>query len=94
MGLQRYRAEDLVQFGKMVLVKIGFPEKAKTRLEEAVDTTRKCGNHLMYLPGQKEQETRKKYLAHGIPLTPERVDRLRRVAADKRVEILFDLKEV
>jgi len=69
-------------------------EEAKTRLEEAVDTTRKCGNHLMYLPGQKEQETRKKYLAHGIPLTPERVDRLRRVAADKRVEILFDLKEV
>ena len=42
-------------------------EEAKTRLGEAVDTTRKCGNHLMYLPGQKEQETRKNILLLGFP---------------------------
>jgi LDH2 family malate/lactate/ureidoglycolate dehydrogenase len=27
MDSQRYPAEDLVQFGKNVLIKIGFPEK-------------------------------------------------------------------
>ena len=27
MPPKRYRAEDLIQFGKNVLVKIGFPEK-------------------------------------------------------------------
>jgi LDH2 family malate/lactate/ureidoglycolate dehydrogenase len=48
----------------------------------------------MYLPGQKEQETRKEYLAHGIPMTAERIDRLRSVAADKRVGISFDLEPV
>ncbi|UCE56344.1 MAG: Ldh family oxidoreductase, partial [Desulfobacterales bacterium] len=29
-------------------------EEAKMRLKEAVDTTIRCGNRLMYLPGQKE----------------------------------------
>jgi LDH2 family malate/lactate/ureidoglycolate dehydrogenase len=69
-------------------------EEAKMRLKEAVDTTVKCGNSLMYLPGQKEQEIRKEYLAHGIPMTAERIDRLRGVAADKRVGISFDLGPV
>ena len=67
-------------------------EEAKMRLKEAVDTTLRCGNRLMYLPGQKEQETRKEYLAHGIPMTAERIARLRNVAADKRVGISFDLE--
>jgi LDH2 family malate/lactate/ureidoglycolate dehydrogenase len=67
-------------------------EEAKMRLKEAVDMTIRCGNRLMYLPGQKEQETRKEYLAHGIPMTAERISRLRSVAADRRVEIFFDLK--
>jgi LDH2 family malate/lactate/ureidoglycolate dehydrogenase len=67
-------------------------EEAKIRLKEAVDTTLRCGNRLMYLPGQKEQETRKEYLAHGIPMTAERITRLRSVAADKRVGIPFDLE--
>jgi len=66
-------------------------EEAKMRLKEAVDTTVDCANRLMYLPGQKEQETRKEYLANGIPMTAERIDRLRSVAADKRVKIPFDL---
>jgi len=69
-------------------------EEAKMRLKEAVDSTVRCGNRLMYLPGQKEQETRKEYLAHGIPMTAERIDRLRSVAADKRVGISFDLEPV
>jgi LDH2 family malate/lactate/ureidoglycolate dehydrogenase len=67
-------------------------EEAKMRLKEAVDTTIRCGNRLMYLPGQKEQETKKKYLVHGIPMTAERIARLRNVAADKRVGIVFDLE--
>jgi LDH2 family malate/lactate/ureidoglycolate dehydrogenase len=67
-------------------------EEAKMRLKEAVDTTIRCGNRLMYLPGQKEQETKKEYLVHGIPMTAERIARLRNVAADKRVGIVFDLE--
>jgi len=63
-------------------------EEAKMRLKQAVDTTVGCANRLMYLPGQKEQETRKEYLANGIPMTPERMDRLRSIAADKRVGVL------
>ena len=67
-------------------------EEARMRLKEAVDTTLRCGNRLMYLPGQKEQETRKEYLARGIPMTAERIARLRSVAEDKRVGISFDLE--
>ncbi len=66
-------------------------EEAKLRLKEAVDTTVGCGNRLMHLPGQKEQETRREYLANGIPMTAERIGRLKDVAADKRVGISFDL---
>ena len=67
-------------------------EEAKMRLKEAVDTTIRCGNRLMYLPGQKEQETKKEYLVHGIPMTAERIARLRSIAADKRGGIVFDLE--
>lgn len=72
---------------------VPLPE-AKMRLKEAVDTTIRCGNRLMYLPGQKEQETRKQHLVQGIPMTAERIARLKRVAADKRVGIAFDLSEI
>jgi LDH2 family malate/lactate/ureidoglycolate dehydrogenase len=65
--------------------------EAKTRLQEAVDTTVTCGNPLMRLPGQKEQETRKSYLENGIPLTAEKIQRLRGIAADERVRIPFKL---
>jgi hypothetical protein len=69
-------------------------DEAKMRLKEAVDTTIRCGNHLMHLPGQKEQETKKAYLNHGIPMTAERIVRLKSVAADERIGISFDLNEI
>ena len=89
---QRKTLERVSQTLEAYAIDIVVPlEEAKMRLKEAVDTTLKCGNRLMYLPGQKEQETKKAYLAHGIPMTAERIARLRSVAADKRVGISFDL---
>jgi len=67
-------------------------QEAKWRLKEAVETTLRCGNPMMFLPGQKEQDARKEYLAHGIPMTPERIERLRSVAENERVAIPFDLE--
>jgi LDH2 family malate/lactate/ureidoglycolate dehydrogenase len=64
-------------------------EVAKTRLRESVQTTRECGNELLYLPGQKEQETKRHYLADGIPMTPERIDTLKTIAAE--VGVPFDI---
>jgi len=69
-------------------------EEAKTRLKQAVDTTIRCGNDLMYLPGQKEQETRRDYMASGIPMTDERINSLKKIADDERVGIPFDLAPV
>ena len=57
-------------------------EVAKTRLRESVETTKDCGNQLLYLPGQKEQETKREYLANGIPMTPDRIDALKTIAAE------------
>lgn len=64
-------------------------EVAKIRLRESVTTTEDCGNQLLYLPGQKEQEKRREYLANGIPMTPERIDTLRTIAAG--VGVSFDI---
>jgi LDH2 family malate/lactate/ureidoglycolate dehydrogenase len=69
-------------------------EEAKENLRRSVETTRQCGNHLMVLPGQKEQETRKDYLAHGIPLTAERIQLLKKTAADPRIKLPFSLAPV
>jgi len=69
-------------------------QEAKMRLKEAVETTLMCGNALMFLPGQKEQDARKEYLAHGVPMTRERIDRLRNVAENERVAIPFDLQPI
>jgi LDH2 family malate/lactate/ureidoglycolate dehydrogenase len=69
-------------------------KKAKDNLRRSVETTLQCGNSLMYLPGQKEQEQRKEYLAHGIPLTPERVRLLKRTASDPKVNIPFCLSPI
>jgi LDH2 family malate/lactate/ureidoglycolate dehydrogenase len=69
-------------------------EEAKRRLKESVDTTIACGNTLMYLPGQKEQKRKEEYLAKGIPMAPERVALLKRVASDPRVSIPFNLQPV
>ncbi|UCD79292.1 MAG: Ldh family oxidoreductase [Desulfobacterales bacterium] len=62
---------------------------AKENLRRSVETTLQCGNRLMYLPGQKEQEKRKDYLAHGIPMTAERVQLLKKTGADPRINIPF-----
>jgi len=48
----------------------------------------------MYLPGQKEQETRLAYLAHGIPMTAERIQVLKNTAADPRIKLLFSLSPI
>jgi LDH2 family malate/lactate/ureidoglycolate dehydrogenase len=68
--------------------------EAKQRLKEAVDTTIACGNKLVILPGQKERETRKDCLANGVPMTPERIEYLKRVAANEKVGLPFDLKPI
>lgn len=62
-------------------------EVAKRRLRESVQTTRDCGNELLYMPGQKERETKKRYLADGIPMTPERIDTLKAIAAEAGVPL-------
>ena len=69
-------------------------KKAKKNLRRSVETTLKCGNRLMYLPGQKEQEKRRDYLAHGIPMTAERVQLLKKTAADPRIKLPFSLSPI
>ena len=69
-------------------------EEAKQRLKASVDATLACGNSLVFLPGQKERESRAHCLSNGVPLTPERVDYLRRVAAHEKVGLPFALKPI
>lgn len=69
-------------------------EVAKRRLRESVELTVQCGNELMFLPGQKEQEYRRECLANGVPMTPDRIEILRKVAADPRVNLPFDLEPI
>ncbi|RJX32568.1 MAG: hypothetical protein C4525_10835 [Desulfarculus sp.] len=66
--------------------------KVKRRLRESVELTAQCGNQLMFLPGQKEQEFRRECLARGLPMTPTRIEILRKVAAHPKVNLPFDLK--
>ena len=68
--------------------------EAKENLRRSVETTLHCGNRLMYLPGQKEQEKRKDYFAHGIPMTAERVQLLERTAADHRIKLPLSLSPI
>jgi LDH2 family malate/lactate/ureidoglycolate dehydrogenase len=68
--------------------------EAKGNLRRSVETTLQCGTSLMYLPGQKEQERRREYLTHGIPLTAERVQLLKKTAADPRIKIPFPLSPI
>ena len=69
-------------------------KEAKENLRRSVETTLQCGNRLMYLPGQKEQEQRKEYLAHGIPMTAERVRLLKETASDPRIKLPFSLAPI
>jgi LDH2 family malate/lactate/ureidoglycolate dehydrogenase len=57
-------------------------EVAKIKLGESVKMTKNCGNNLLYLPGQKEQETRDEYLAKGIPMTPDSINKLKNIALE------------
>ena len=68
--------------------------EVKATLRKAVETTRQCGNDLMYLPGQKEQEKRKEYREHGIPITDARIQVLKKAAADARVNMPFSLSPI
>ena len=63
---------------------------AKVKLGESVKMTKDCGNDLLYLPGQKEQETKKEYLATGIPMTQDRIKKLKDISS--KAEISFKLK--
>jgi len=67
-------------------------EVAKAKLGESVKMTKDCGNDLLYLPGQKEQETKKEYLARGIPMTPDRIKKLKAIASE--VGISFKPKAI
>jgi LDH2 family malate/lactate/ureidoglycolate dehydrogenase len=69
-------------------------KEAKQNLRISVETTLHSGNSLMYLPGQKEQEQQKEYLAHGIPMSAESVRLLKETASDPRVNIPFCLSPV
>ncbi len=69
-------------------------EKVKRRLRESVDVTADCGNELMYLPGHKEQAARREHLANGVPMTPGRIAMLKKVAADPRVNLPFNLQPI
>ena len=66
--------------------------EAKKRLGESVRTTRRCGNRQMFLPGEKEQRTRRKYLKEGIPVPIDHVRKLLEFA--ERTGAAFDLKPV
>ena len=69
-------------------------KEAKENLRRSVATTLQCGNSLMYLPGQKEQEQRQEYLAHGVPMTAERVRLLKETASDPRIKLPFSLAPI
>ena len=65
---------------------------AKVKLGESVKMTKDCGNDLLYLPGQKEQETKKEYLATGIPMTQDRIKKLKDISS--KAGISFKLKAI
>lgn len=64
-------------------------KEAKENLGKSVATTLQCGNRLMYLPGQKEQQRRQEYLAQGIPMTEESIRLLKETASDPSVKLPF-----
>jgi len=57
-------------------------KEAKARLGEAVRVTAECGNDLMFLPGEKEQLCRKRYMEQGAPLSAKRLTVLRSLAEE------------
>ncbi|MFC1886792.1 Ldh family oxidoreductase [Thermodesulfobacteriota bacterium] len=87
--------ERVSQTVEAYAIDVAWPlDESKKRLNEAVDTTIACGNKLMFLPGQKERESKSDCLENGVPMAPDRIDYLKRVAKDKRVGIPFDLQPI
>jgi LDH2 family malate/lactate/ureidoglycolate dehydrogenase len=66
--------------------------EAKKKIGDSVRTTRRCGNELMFLPGEKEQLLRKKYGEQGIPVTTHQIKKLETIA--KKAGAGFDLKPI
>ena len=66
--------------------------EAKRRIGESVRTTRRCGNDLMFFPGEKEQIARRKNQKEGIPMTSDQLKKLQAVA--RKVGVAFNLKPI
>ena len=74
-------------------IDVKYPlSEAKKRIGESVRTTRRCGNYLMFLPGEKEQIERRKNWKEGIPMTSDQLKKLEAVA--RKVGVAFNLKPV
>ena len=59
------------------------------RIKESVDTTLRCSNDLVYLPGQKEQESRRRRLEKGVPYRPDQINYLMEVG--DKVGVSFEI---
>ena len=68
-----------------------LPE-VKKRIGESVRTTRRCGNDLMFLPGEREQISRRENLAKGIPMNSDQIKKLEAIAV--KTGVAFNLKPV
>lgn len=68
--------------------------EAKKQLKKSIDITTACANELLFVPGHKEQLTKRRRLAQGIPLNAARIDLLKRIAAHPKVDLPFDLKPI
>ncbi|MBW2984105.1 Ldh family oxidoreductase [Candidatus Woesearchaeota archaeon] len=57
-------------------------DQVKARLKKSVDTTMQCSNGLVYLPGQKEQESRECRLVGGVPYDAQQRGKLKKIGHD------------
>ena len=66
------------------------PERFKARVDKAIREIHACrrapGVERMYVPGEREQLTRRDYLRDGIPLNPVELGDLLRVAEERGVD--------
>ena len=65
-------------------------DEAKAKIRESIDTTLKCSNDLVYLPGQKEQEKRRFRLEKGVPYRPDQINYLTEVGDQVGVPFKVD----
>ncbi len=66
--------------------------EAKARLARSVRATAEAGNKMMFLPGQKEQDSTIRRREKGVPLSPARVGLLKSCARHPAVDIPFSLE--